>query len=73
MTIGSVREKAYQPTDFVFLEQVVRQVAVAIDNALNFERAQTAQQQLTDERDRLCLLLEVSESIASPRPGRATS
>jgi formate hydrogenlyase transcriptional activator len=42
-------------------------VAVAIDNALNFARAQTAQQQLTDERDRLCLLLEVSESIASHR------
>ena len=67
MTIGSGREKAYQPTDFTFLEQVARQVAVAIDNALNFERAQTAQQQLTDERDRLCLLLEVSESIASHR------
>jgi formate hydrogenlyase transcriptional activator len=67
MTIGSVREKAYQPTDFVFLEQVARQVAVAVDNALNFERAQTAQQQLTHERDQLCLLLEVSESIASHR------
>ena len=67
MTIGSVREKAYQPTELRFLEQVARQVAVAIDNALNFARAQTAQQQLADERDRLCLLLEVSESIASYR------
>src|SRR5246127_1933681 len=31
MTIGSVREKAYQPTEFRFLEQVARQVALSID------------------------------------------
>jgi GAF domain-containing protein len=30
MTIGSVREKAYQPAGFRFLEEVARQVAVAI-------------------------------------------
>jgi formate hydrogenlyase transcriptional activator len=65
MTIGSVREKAYQPTEFRFLEQVARQVAAAIDNALNFEQAQSAQQQLTDERDRVRLLLEVNNAVVS--------
>jgi formate hydrogenlyase transcriptional activator len=65
MTIGSVREKAYQPTEFRFLEQVARQVAVAIDNALNFERARSAQQQLTRERDRVRLLLEVNNAVVS--------
>jgi formate hydrogenlyase transcriptional activator len=65
MTIGSVREKAYQPTDFRFLEQVARQVAVAIDNALNFEQVQSAQQQLTRERDRVRLLLEVNNAVVS--------
>src|SRR4029077_940454 len=65
MTIGSVREKAYQPTEFRFLEQVARQVAVAIDNALNFEQARSAQQQLTRERDRVRLLLEVNNAVVS--------
>ncbi|HEU4344612.1 MAG TPA: sigma 54-interacting transcriptional regulator [Candidatus Binatia bacterium] len=65
MTIGSVREKAYRPTEFRFLEQVARQVAVAIDNALNFERTQSAQQQLTHERDRVRLLLEVNNVVVS--------
>jgi formate hydrogenlyase transcriptional activator len=49
------------------LQQVAKQVAVAVDNVLNFESAQVAQQQLALERDRLRLLLEVSESIASHR------
>jgi formate hydrogenlyase transcriptional activator len=65
MTIGSVREKAYQATEFRFLEQVARQVAVAVDNALNFEHAQSAQQQLTGERDRVRLLLEVNNAVVS--------
>ena len=45
ITLGSVRDKAYQPTDFRFLEQVARQVAMAIDNALNSEQAQSLQKQ----------------------------
>ena len=65
MTLGSVREKAYQPAGFRFLEEVARQVAVAIDNALNFEQAQSAQQQLTHDRDRVRLLLEVNNAVVS--------
>ena len=65
MTLGSVREKAYQPTDFRFLEQVARQVAVAVDNALNFERAQSVQKQFKEERDRLSLVLEVNNAAVS--------
>jgi formate hydrogenlyase transcriptional activator len=65
MTIGSIRDRAYQHTDFRFLGQVARQVAVAIDNALNFEHAQSAQQQLTYERDRVRLLLEVNNAVVA--------
>jgi formate hydrogenlyase transcriptional activator len=65
MTIGSIRDRAYQHTDFRFLGQVARQVAVAIDNALNFEQAQSAQQQLTYERDRVRLLLEVNNAVVA--------
>jgi formate hydrogenlyase transcriptional activator len=65
MTLGSVREKAYQPMDLRFLEQVARQVAVAIDNALNFEQTQSLQKQFREERDRLSLALEVNNAVVS--------
>src|SRR5688572_23158048 len=58
LAFGSAHEGAYAETDVTFLQQVARQVAVAVDNALNFEQAQSVQQQLKDERDRLSLLLE---------------
>ncbi|HEV8621032.1 MAG TPA: sigma 54-interacting transcriptional regulator, partial [Nitrospiraceae bacterium] len=64
---GSRRPCAFATADLEFLQQVSKQIAVAVDDVLNDERAQTAQQQLTHERDRLRLLLEVSESIASHR------
>jgi formate hydrogenlyase transcriptional activator len=50
-----------------FLHLVVMQVAVAVGNVLHAERAAAAQAELSRERDRLRLLLEVSESIASHR------
>jgi formate hydrogenlyase transcriptional activator len=48
-----------------FLTRVARQVAVAVDNALNAEAAQSYQGQLARERDRLRLLLDVNDAIAS--------
>ena len=56
---------AYSEIDVIFLQQVARQVAVAVDNALNFEHAQSGQQQLQNERDRLGLLLEITNTIVS--------
>jgi formate hydrogenlyase transcriptional activator len=64
---GSSRFGAFGRSDVEFLQQVAAQVAVAVDNVLHEESATTAQLQLRDERDRLRLLLEVSESIASYR------
>jgi formate hydrogenlyase transcriptional activator len=65
MTLGSVREQAYQPTDLGFLEQVANQVAVAVDNALNFEQAQSVQQQLAREHHISRLLLDVNNAVIS--------
>jgi formate hydrogenlyase transcriptional activator len=65
MTLGSVRERAYQPTDLGFLEQVAKQVAVAVDNALNFEQAQSVQQQLAREHHISRLLLDVNNAVIS--------
>ena len=43
--------------------QVARQVAVAVDNALNSEAAAVYEDQLARERDRLRTLLEVNNAV----------
>lgn len=50
-----------------FMKRVATQVAVAVDNALNFETAQAYQQQLARERDRLQVLLEINNLLVSTR------
>ena len=65
LAFGSTHEAAYTEADVIFLQQVARQVAVAIDNAHNFAEAQSVHKQLEEERDRLSLLLEVNNSVVS--------
>ena len=48
-----------------FLQLVARQIAVAVDNTLNYQAAQALQQQLQHERDRLKLLLDLNNSVVS--------
>ena len=67
MAFGTARPYAIDTPDLEFLDLVVKQVAVAVDNVLHEESAVSVQAQLAQERDRLRLLLEVSESIASHR------
>ena len=64
---GSFTPSAFGSSELEFLNQVAKQIAMAVDNALHAESTQSAQRQLQYERDRLRLLLEVSESIASHR------
>lgn len=65
LAFGSTQQAAYTERDVVFLKQVARHVAVAVDNALNFQQAQSVQKQLKDEHDRLKLLLEVNNTVVS--------
>ena len=65
MGFGSLQRRVYQQADLDFMQQVAKQVAVAVDNALNAETAQAAQQQLARERDRQRLLLEVNNAVVS--------
>lgn len=65
LAFGSREESAYGEADVVFLLQVARQVAVALDNAHHFAEAQSVQEQLKEERDRLGLLLEVNNTVVS--------
>jgi formate hydrogenlyase transcriptional activator len=62
---GSREPRVYSPADVELLTQVARQVAVAVDNALHAQAAQSYQTQLARERDRLRLLLDVNNAIAS--------
>ena len=48
-----------------FMRQVSAQVAIAVDNTLNFESAQKYQRQLARERDRLQVLLEITNALVS--------
>jgi formate hydrogenlyase transcriptional activator len=65
MVFGSLRKRVYQEAELGFMQQVAKQVAVAVDNALNFEQAQSTQQQLKEQHDRLKLLLEINNSVVS--------
>jgi formate hydrogenlyase transcriptional activator len=67
MGIGSSRSRAFDTSDLDYLRLVVTQVAVAVDNVLHAESAAATQTQLSEERDRLRLLLEVSEAITAHR------
>jgi formate hydrogenlyase transcriptional activator len=65
MGVGSREPNAYRPADVEFLTRVARQVAVAVDNALNAQAARSYQAELARERDRLRLLLDVNDAIVS--------
>src|SRR6202163_2851896 len=65
LSFGRGTPHHYGESEIAFMQQVARQVAVAVDNALNFERAQAYQRQLAQERDRLRVLLEVNNAIVS--------
>jgi formate hydrogenlyase transcriptional activator len=65
LTMGRPERGGYSPSEVAFAQLVAAQVAVAVDNALHSEEAQALQQQLARERDRLHLLLEVTNSVIS--------
>jgi formate hydrogenlyase transcriptional activator len=56
---------AYDQLDLEFAQVVSSQIAVAVENALNFQEAKAAQHELAKERDQLQLLLEISNAVVS--------
>ncbi len=65
LSFGSLRKNAYTREDVDFLQLVARQVAVAVDNALNYEDSQTYQAALQKDRDHLQLLLSINNALVS--------
>ena len=65
LNFGSLRGEAYTAGEIDFMLQAAKQVAVAVDNALNHEAAAVYEQQLSRERDRLRLLLELNNAVVT--------
>src|SRR5262249_13050729 len=65
LAFGSAKPDNYSEEDLEFLQQVARQTALAIDNAINFERALSAEREATRRLEQLQLLLEVNNNIAT--------
>ncbi len=63
--LGSTQPDAYPEEEIRFLTLVADQVALAIDDALNFEAAQLAHAELQRNHDRLELLLDATSSIVA--------
>ncbi len=62
---GSVNTCAFGNSEVDFLNQVAKQIAVAVDNVLNHQEAEAAQKQLALERDRQRLLLDINNAVVS--------
>jgi formate hydrogenlyase transcriptional activator len=67
MGIGRYVPQGLSDAEIDFIQRVARQVAVAVDNALNYEAAQAYQSQLARERDRLQVLLDINNLLVSTR------
>src|SRR6266699_491448 len=67
MGFGRLLPQRITDTELQFMERVASQVAVAVDNAINFATSQAYQSQLARQRDRLQVLLEINNLLITSR------
>ena len=67
MGFGRLVPQRVTDTEIQFMERVASQVAVAVDNAINFATSQAYQSQLARQRDRLQVLLEINNLLITSR------
>jgi len=65
MMIASLRESAFTEDDAELLRQIGVQVAIAVDNARNYEQLVRAESEVARERDRTKLMLEINNAVIS--------
>jgi formate hydrogenlyase transcriptional activator len=65
MGLGGSQPSAFDRADLEFLAQVARQVAVAVENVLNYESAQCYQEELARQRDRLQVVLDITNAMVA--------
>ena len=71
INFGRLVPQGVSEAEIEFMKRVAAQVAVAVDNANNFESAQASQKQLAHERDRLQVLLDINNLLVSTRDIKA--
>ena len=65
LNVGSPNADAFPMSEIMLLWQIARQLAVAIENATYFDRAERYRREASDERDRFKLLLDVNNTLVS--------
>ena len=65
MGVGSLEDHHYGQAEIDFLQQVAKQVAVAVENTLNFTRAHQAEQEMRRQFERERLMLEINNAVVS--------
>ncbi|WP_228486597.1 sigma 54-interacting transcriptional regulator [Paludibaculum fermentans] len=68
---GRTHRKPFERREIEFMQHVSSQVAVAVDNVLNYEKALCFQKKLEHERDRLNVLLEITNALMGSLEPRA--
>jgi len=65
IAMGSMKDRAFTETDAEMFTRIAGQIAIAVDNALNFERARKAEQEVKRQLERERLILEINNAIVS--------
>jgi len=65
MGVGTLEDHHYGQAEIDFLQQVAKQVAVAVENTLNFERAYQAEKEMRRQYERERLMLEINNAVVS--------
>ncbi len=65
ITFCNKQVDTYSPSDIRFLSEVADYIALAFDDALNFEALRRASEELQSKNDRLRLLLDVTNQVVS--------
>ncbi|MEP7340403.1 MAG: sigma 54-interacting transcriptional regulator [Acidobacteriota bacterium] len=65
LTLMSQRDDNFTEEQAELLTQIAGQIAIAVDNALNFERARKAEQEATHQSDRLGTVLQINNAVVS--------
>src|SRR5262245_44230278 len=65
LDLGSLKIDAFTESDAEIMTQIARQIAIAVDNALNYERAWKAEQEVKRKLERERLMLEINNAMVS--------
>ncbi|OQW65965.1 MAG: hypothetical protein BVN28_01070 [Nitrospira sp. ST-bin4] len=65
LDIVSFRDGAFTESEVMRISQIAEQVAIAVENALNFERAHQAEQDMKRQFERERLMLEINNAVVS--------